>query len=363
MYTILSLSTYGYFPTILGVCLIIFFSVIFRENWKYNTIVVCGYLILWSINLKYSGGYDIDSFSGPTLTELISNTLTWLTVYLLLIDNTFIPLGLLHVFFISFLSSSFVFGLFGFDCLLYDVFGVFFLIIMFVYFKKKSKKQAYIFLFSYLTLAFMIFCLVPQITWECLKKDYRSSEIVYLYWKHLTPDDYYLCTSIEDTEERFRQIYEVIRKPSDSTINFLEDPIAAFSFNRSSVRVSWDYDGVSHSGAVWCMKKHDSLLVGNIYYYKPYDVVFKPDEIIYKPVEEVFKYHISDSVNVAVNGAFENLSLGLLYALQQYLHQEITDLTNRRISLYNNKNEFKLGIQYFENDEYYLYLEDSFLDK
>lgn len=205
--------------------------------------------------------------------------------------------------------------------------------------------------------------MLPQITWKSLKKDYRSSEIVYLYWKHLTPDDYYLCTSIEDTEERFCQICEVLSKQSDSTIIFLEDPIAAFSFKRCTVRVSWDYDCISHSGAVWCIKKHDTLLVGNIYYYEPInDVIFKPDEIIYKPVEDVFECHISDSVNVTINGAFENLSLGLLFTLQNYLKQEIPDLTNRKISLYNNSNIFKLGIQYYKNDEYQLYLEESFLN-
>jgi len=68
-------------------------------------------------------------------------------------------------------------------------------------------------------------------------------------------------------------------------------------------------------------------------------------------------------VNVTINGAFENFSLGLLFALQKYFKQEISNLTNCKISLYNNKSNFKLGIQYFENDEYKLYLDKSFLDK
>ena len=363
MYTLLSLESYGYFPAILGVCILIFFSILFRKNWKYNTIIICGYIILWTINFKNIGGYNVEYvLSIPTGTELISNTLTWLTIYLLLRKT---QLRQLHILipFIPFLFFSLLLGLFGLDCLVFDVFGVYFIIIMFVYFKGKSKKYAFIFLFSYLTFVFVIACILPQITWECIKKDYRSSEIVYIYWKHLSPDDFYLCTNIEDTEQRFRQIYEVIRKPSDSTINFLEDPIGAFSFKRSSVKGSWDYDGVSYSGAIWCIKKHDTLLVGNIYYYKPIcDVIFKPDEVIYKPVLDVFNCYISDNMNIIVNGKFENLSLGLLFALQRYLKQEIPDLTNHKISLYNRNNEFKLGIQYYKNDEYQLYLEESFLN-
>ena len=362
MYTLLSLESYGYFPTILGVCILIFFSILFRKNWRYNTIIISGYIILWTINFKNIGGYNIEYvLSIPTGTELISNTLTWLTIYLLLRKIQISQLYIIS--FIPFLILALFLGLFGLDCLVFDVFGIYFTIIMFVYFKGKSNKQAFIFLFSYLTLLFVISCMLPQITWKFIKKDYRSSEIVYLYWKHITPDDYYLCTNIEDTELRFRQIYEVIRKPSDSTINFLEDPIGAFSFKRSSVKGSWDYDGVSYSGAMWCIKKHDSLLVGDIYYYKPIcDEIFKPDEVIYKPTEEVFKCHISDSVNVTINGAFENLSLGLLFALQKFLKQEISYLTNRKISLYNKNHIFKLGIQYFDNDEYQLYLDESFLN-
>ena len=365
MYTLLSLNAYGYFPTIFGVCIIIFFSILFRENWKFNTIILCGYLILWFINFKYSGGYDIDAMlSNPTSTELISNTLTWLTIYLLLRCTIFRHYDWFHITFITFLLLSLFCGLFGLDCLLYDVFGVFFIIIMFVYFKKKSKKHAFIFIFSYLTLLFVISCMLPQITWKSLKKDYRSSEIVYLYWKHLTPDDYYLCTNIEDTELRFRQIYEVLRvKSTDSTIIFLEDPEAAFSFKRGTVRVSWDYDCVSYYGARWYLNKRDTLLVGNIDYYKPNDVIFKPDEIIYKPVSDVFNYYTPDNMDIIVNGKFDNLSLGLLFALQKYLKQEIPDLTNHKISLYNRNNEFKLGIQYFENDEYMLCLDKSFLEK
>jgi hypothetical protein len=44
------------------------------------------------------------------------------------------------------------------------------------------------------------------------------------------------------------------------------------------------------------------------------------------------------------------------------LSDEISDLTNQKIALYNNEKDFKIGIQYFENDEYKLYLDKSFLD-
>ncbi len=352
MYTILSLEHYGFFPTIVGMLFIIFFLLVFRNNWKYNIIVICGYIFVCAIGSRISGGiYDTSILSIPSLPELIYNTSTWLTIYLFLCRTRFGHFIWFHFSFLSFLVGSIIFLIFGLEPLLFDALGIFITIIIFKYLKEKNKTQASIFLFSGVALILIVGISITQIDWKFLKKDFRASYLVHLYWKHLTPEDYYVCNNIDDTEMRFQQILDVLKKPSgtDTTIIFLEDSIAAFSFIRSTIRESWDGDGISYSsfevGSIQ-INKHDSLLVGDIQY-PPADVFFS----------------IQDNGNseIIVEGNFEKMSFSIFSSLQQYLKQIFPDLSNHKISLYNRNNEFKLGIQYFENDEYMLYLDNSFL--
>lgn len=350
MYTILGLNDYAFFPSIIGWIIIFVIFIFFKKNCKYNTIVTCGYVLLYVICIycidpsfcHYKNG---DFVATPTYAELMVNTLTWLTVCGLLLRTEQRSLGRLYFILIALSVLGYFIGLYR---VFFDVIGTCFTVLLFrniIQYKGKS----YVFLFFLLLIACIIGYGSTIISWSFIKKDFRPNYLTYCNHKHLLPMDYYICNSIEDTEERFELICEKT-KESNSSITFLEDTMAAFSFKGSNVNISWDGDMVSWTNNVgsFTITKKDSLWVG---------------DIIYPPADVVFSFQGNDNNAIIVEGNFEKMKFGVFCAFQQYLKQEIPDLTNQRISLYNNKNEFKLGIQYFENDEYCLYLDDSFLDK
>jgi len=353
MYTVLNIDAYGYFPMFIGSFIILFLLFILKNNIFHNVIVLLFYFISFIIGVFYNQPLFPEektvfgTFWKPTIAELVVNTSTFITIASLLIRTEF----KVHSFFITILSllsillytSDLIYVLF---C---DLLGIYIAVILYFVIIKIFNIKLYLYCIVYLV--FVIFCGVKStdINWNFINKDLRPAFLIYLDWKQLMPEDYYICNNIEDSEQRFRQIYEVINKPtSDITLIFLEDSTAAYSFKRSSIGVTWDGDYVYTDSKVGRLKlqKHDSLLVG---------------DIKYKLANVYFAIKVNNNNELIAMGSFRELSFSVLCAFQKFLDKEIFDLTDYKISLYNNENVFKIGIRYYTSDEYKLYLDKSFL--
>lgn len=358
---------YGYVATILFIVNIIFISFARKDIIKPILaigIIVC--IILLANLVIYNPINQLDWIwyvYFPSYRELFINILLAVFIIILLKKMQYKVLFIISIFLWCGLLVALAYLIKMYDFLFYysiavDIFGLLVTITITV---EMIKTKKYI-----LVIVYHFFCpiisLFIMILWFPMVKspfpkiscDLRGNEIVCIFnsakWEYRNPQDV-VCElhSTIDTEKRFIKIIDFIKNGKENVnYKFIEDTLAAFNFYRSTY--------IIHDDSIFPRDAYPKLSINY------HNNRFK-DNFEYRCDSTNFKIISSFNDLIDIEGDFDNLTLKRFCAFQNFLSNEISDLANRKISLYNNKNEFKLGIQYFENDEYQLYLEESFLNK
>lgn len=238
-----------------------------------------------------------------------------------------------------------------------DIFGLLVTIAVTI---ETIKTKKYILLISYHCLC-PILSLVIMILWFPMVKspfpklpcDLRGNDIVCIFnsaeWEYRNPQNV-VCElhNTIDTEKRFIKIIDFVKNcKGNIQFEFIEDTLAAFNFYRSTY--------IIHDDSIFPHDAYPKLTIN--YRNNRFKDCFE-----YRCDTASFQITSLDKEHIIVRGVFDDLTLKRFCAFQQYLKQEFPNISNHKISLYNSNNDFKLGIQYFENDEYMLYLDNSFLE-
>ena len=366
METLASYLYYGYVATILFIVNIIFLSFARKDIIKpIVAIGIIAFIILLANLVVYNPIKQLDWIwyvEYPSYREVAINII--LVVFLLFLLKKILGKGLFIIFLLLWcgLVVDLFFLIETYHSVLYysivvDAFGL--LVTLAITFEM-TKTNKYIMLIIYhifcpiLSLFIILFWLPVKTHFPIFPSDLRGNEIVCIFnsdkFEYRNPQDV-VCElhNTIDKEKRFIKIIDFV-KNSKKNVNykFIEDTLAALNFYRSTY--------IIHEDSIFPRDAYPKLTINY------HNSRFK-DNFEYRTEATSFQIESSDKGCVQIKGDFTDLTLKRFCALQQYLKQEIPDLTNLRISLYNNSNDFKLGIQYFENDEYCLYFDDSFLDK
>ena len=304
------------------------------------------------VNIQpYSQGGSI--WSLPSVRELLINDV--LICFLIFYISLFLKMRNSVTIFL-FISIQFILGLIYFVKILrcfypfvVDLVGIVVTIVLILQIKAQVKCS-YLFIAIFPLLYLIVFISIIKIKFPT---DLRSNNVIYLktIYESDTLNDYiYELHNINDTESRLKKIIKVFDgNIQNGRYYFLEDTTAALTFCRNYIDNIWnDYS--------YDMKDYYSVLFIN------YADNMYLENFNCRCDSSSFKIVSSDNNSIDVVGDFDDLTLKRFCAFQKFLTQEILDLTNYKIVLYNNENEFKIGIQYFENDRYKLYLDKSFLD-
>ena len=204
-----------------------------------------------------------------------------------------------------------------------------------------------------LSLFILIFWYPVKGTFSIFPRDMRANEIVCIQnsalWEDRNPQEV-VCElhNTIDTEKRFIKIIDFIKNGNENVnYMFIEDTFAALNFYRTTYISNDDYIIPRDAYPKLTINYRNNRLKDNFEY----------------PCDSTnFKIVSSYNNLIYIEGDFEDLTLKRFCAFQKFLSDGLSDLTNRKISLYNKNDIFKLGIQYFEHDEYQLYLDESFLN-
>ncbi len=366
METLASYMYYGYVATILFIVNIIFISVARKDIIKPVIaigIIVC--IILLSNLVVYNPINQLDciwNVEFPSYREFVINLLLAVFLMILLknmqfkiifIISLFLGCGLLITlaFFIQSYHSEY------YHSIAVDIFGLLVTIAITI---ELLKTKHFILLIIYhcfcpILSLFIIILWFPMVKspFPKLSCDLRGNEIVCIFnsakWEYSNPQDV-VCElhNTIDTEKRFIKIIDFIKNGRENVnYKFIEDTLAAFNFYRSTY--------IIHNDSIFPRNAYPNLTI------KYHNGRFK-DCFEYRCDSTNFKIVSSNNL-IDIEGDFDDLTLKRFCAFQKFLNNEISDLSNRKISLYNKNNIFKLGIQYYENDEYQLYWGESFLNK
>ena len=347
----------GYLSTILYIVNLLIWSLLYKKIIHPFILLFIIIHIMLFVNIivnfqPYNQGGNL--WSSPSLRELLINYLLscllvfYINMYLKIrnLFNTFLcisfPCLSLLIYFDKILRCFYPF--------MVDLFGIVSTIVLFLEIKTHTKNSC-LFIVIYPLLCVIVFISVIKIKFPI---DLRSNNVMYLktiYESDSLINYIYELHNIHDTEERLKKIIKVF---DDNNQNgryyFLEDTTAALSCCRNYIDNIWNEYSYN-------MQDYYSILSIN------YSNNMYLDNFKCHCDSTIFNIVSSDNNLINVKGDFCDLTLKRFGAFQKYLKHKFENLSSRKIALFNKDYDFKIGVKYFENDEYQLYLDKSFLQE
>ena len=366
METLASYMFYSYVATILFIVNILFISFTRKDIIKPITALGIIIFIILFVNLTIYNPFNqldyIWEVDFPSYREFVMNLLIASFLIILLKKMKYKILFIISLLLWSGLLITLFFLIQTYNSLFYysivvDFFGILVTIAVTI---ETLKTKNYILFAIYhcfcpiLSMLIMILWLPMVVSpFPKIPYDLRGNEIICIFnssrWEERDPQDV-VCElhNTIDTEKRFAKIIDFVKKCKGNIhFQFIEDTLAAFNFYRSTY--------IIHDDSIFPHDAYPKLIIN--YHNSRFKDCFE-----YHCDSTSFNIVSTDDNLINVEGDFDDLTLKRFCALQKYLNQDFSNLSNYKISLYNRDNEFKLGIRYYENDEYMLYLDESFLD-
>lgn len=334
---------YGYLPTVLFLLNTAVICIKFSEKYSrkdyiiYAAILTAGLIMsIFVISLiPWNNFYDL--WAQPSLSEGVMNFCS-IAGFTFMLDAATVKRHSKNTLFIfSGLSLLMFFSKIIYP-LMFDVAEIVFFVLMI---KKSSSKIKFAAIFMFMTVLCWYF--VRNFSWSFIHYDIRPDKLTFVK-EDRGFDDYkthnYVFGCVNDSGHRLKMVFNEIDSINEYIeFVFLEDTIPAFSFLRSTIRVSpLGGDPLGYSAAALTI-------------YRKNGHFFKPIE--YKTPQNIdFKIVSQTDTTIIFSADFCEMNFKILCGFQNFLTNCNIEYFNKNLIIRNKKSMSKAKLFYYDKDFY-----------